>query len=179
MNIKQISDSQTSVPPDDTARELTAIDPDALGLKHIGIVGDTYTILISGADTDGRYCLIDMMVSPNGGPGPHRHNFEEMFHIMEGELEITFRGEKHVVTAGMSINVPANAPHSFKNASDQNVRMLCMCSPSGQEEFFLDIGLPVQSRTAAAPTLNEAQKASFIQKAGHLAAQYQTELLKP
>ena len=36
------------------------------------MVGDTYTILLSGEDTDGRYCLIDMLVPPGGGPGPHR-----------------------------------------------------------------------------------------------------------
>jgi hypothetical protein len=29
-------------------------------------VGDTYSILVSGAETAGRYCLIDMVV-PDGG----------------------------------------------------------------------------------------------------------------
>jgi len=46
------------------------------GLRHLGIVGDTYTIPLSGDDTDGRYCLIDMHVPPGGGPPPHRHDFE-------------------------------------------------------------------------------------------------------
>ena len=33
-----------------------------------------------------------MFVPPGGGPPPHRHDFEEMFHVLEGEVEVTFRG---------------------------------------------------------------------------------------
>jgi quercetin dioxygenase-like cupin family protein len=63
-------------------------------LPHLGIVGDTYTVLLSGDDTDGRYSLIDMVVPPGGGPPPHRHDFEESFTVVEGEIEATFRGSR-------------------------------------------------------------------------------------
>src|SRR5205807_8272742 len=33
---------------------------------HLGVVGDTYTILLSGTDTAGQLCLIDMYVPPGG-----------------------------------------------------------------------------------------------------------------
>jgi quercetin dioxygenase-like cupin family protein len=148
-------------------------------LPHIGLVGDTYTILLKGEDTAGRYTLIDMHVPPGGGPPPHRHDFEEMFAILEGEIEATFRGEKSVVRAGETLNIPANAPHSFTNASDRPARLLCMCSPSGQEEFFMAVGVPVDSRTAAPPELDEAAQAAFVAKAQELALQYRTELLGP
>jgi hypothetical protein len=65
------------VPPDDPARPLTIARPnDDQGLPHIGLVGDTYTITVSGEDTNGRFCVIDMHVPPGGGPPPHRHDFE-------------------------------------------------------------------------------------------------------
>jgi predicted secreted Zn-dependent protease len=35
-------------------------------VPHFGLVGDTYTVLLSGKDSDGRYCLIDMHVPPGG-----------------------------------------------------------------------------------------------------------------
>jgi mannose-6-phosphate isomerase-like protein (cupin superfamily) len=105
-------------------------------LTHIGLAGDTYTILLTGNDTDGRYCLIDMLIPPGGGPAPYRHDFEESFTLLEGEIEFTFRDEKLVVGAGETVNIPANAPHSFANSSTRSVRLLCMCSPAGQEEFF-------------------------------------------
>jgi uncharacterized cupin superfamily protein len=120
-----------------------------------------------------------MHVPPCGGPAPHRHDFEEMFTILEGEIEVTFRGEKSVVRAGETVNIPANAPHFFRNASERPARMLCMCSPAGQEEFFMKLGVPVASRTAPPPTFDEAGQAAFKAKAEVLAPQYRTELLPP
>jgi quercetin dioxygenase-like cupin family protein len=76
-----------------------------------------------------------MHIPHGGGPPPHRHDFEEMFTILEGKIEATFRGERLTVRAGETLIIPANAPHSFTNAFEQPARLLCMCSPSGQEEF--------------------------------------------
>ena len=68
------------IPADNPSRNLTVAQPGIeASLPHIGLVGDTYTILLSGDDTDGRYCLIDMHIPPGGGPAPHRHDFEESF----------------------------------------------------------------------------------------------------
>ena len=70
-----------SIPPDDPKRSLAIARPNTdHSLPHIGLVGDTYTILLSGDDTDGRYCLIDIHIPPAGGPPPHRHDFEESLH---------------------------------------------------------------------------------------------------
>src|SRR5476649_2305354 len=114
------------IPADNLQRNLVVADSfKDQSLPHIGVVGDTYTILLSGDDTDGRYCLIDMHVPPGGGPPPHRHDFEESFTILEGEIEVTFRGAKSVGRAGETVNIPANAPHFFKNASDRPARLLC------------------------------------------------------
>ena len=135
--------------------------------------------MISGRDTAGRYTLIDMHVPPGGGPGPHRHDFEEMFNILEGEIELTFRDETVIARAGETVNIPANAPHMFRNASDRAARLLCLCSPSGQEEFFALIGVPVAHRTQAPPPLDDAGQAAFVAKASELAPRYRTELLPP
>ena len=148
-------------------------------LPHLGVVGDTYTILLTGRDTAGRHCLIDMHIPPGGGPPPHRHDFDESFTILEGEIEVTFRGAKSVVRAGETANIPANAPHSFTNATEKPVRLLCTCSPAGQEESFLAVGIPVATSTTPVPKLDEAAQAAFRAKSEALAPQYRTELLKP
>lgn len=169
----------SSVPPDDVSRRLTVVDPDDPALPHVTVVGDTYTILLSGADTGGRYCLIDMNVPHCGGPGPHRHNFEEMFTLLEGEIQFTFRGEARLVKAGMTVNIPANAPHFFTNVSGKGSRMLCMCSPAGQEEFFLAIGNAVLDRTTLVPRPAGVELDAFMKRTAELAPRYRTELLKP
>ena len=169
----------TPLPPDDLTRSLTVAQPNEdQTLPHIGMVGDTYTILLSGDDTDGRYCLIDMHIPPGGGPGPHRHDFEESFILLEGEMEATFRGVKSIVRAGETINIPANAPHQFHNASNQPVRLLCICAPSGQEEFFEAVGVRVATRTTAPPKADAAAQAAFMETAKALAPKYRTELLQ-
>ena len=171
--------TSAAIPLDDPRRKLSVANPDDAKVRHISIVGNTYTILLSGADTDGRYCLLDMNVPPGGGPPPHRHDFEEMFTLLEGELEFTFRGETSTIRAGSTINVPANAPHSFRNTSGGTARMLCMCMPAGQEEFFVLVGDPVESRTAPPPKLSKEQQGERIKRAIELAPKYRTELLPP
>jgi NAD(P)-dependent dehydrogenase (short-subunit alcohol dehydrogenase family)/quercetin dioxygenase-like cupin family protein len=167
------------IPPDDLRRKLTAAQPDAKnGLTHISLAGDTYTILVNGSETAGRYCLIDMHVPPGGGPPPHRHDFEEMFAILEGEIELTFRGERSVGRTGETLNIPANAPHSFKNLTKGPARLLCMCAPAGLDEFFKLVGDIVPSRTAPPPELSEAEKAERQGKAEALAPRFRTEMLK-
>jgi len=167
------------LPPDDPKRKLTLAKPNEDGkLPHIGLVGDTYTILVSGKDTNGLYCLIDMHIPPGGGPPPHRHDFEESFTVLEGEIETVFRGEKAVVRAGETVNIPANAPHEFHNKADKNVRLLCLCSPAGQEEFFEEVGVRVATRTTAPPKLSESEQAALKEKTVALAPKYKTELLQ-
>src|SRR5450432_2777713 len=117
----------TAIPPADANRKLTLADPDDPQLRHISVAGGIYTILVSGEQTGGRYCLIEMQVPPGGGPPPHRHDFEEMFTILDGEIELNFRGEVHRASAGSTVNIPANAPHAFKNTAAKPARLLCLC----------------------------------------------------
>ena len=165
------------LPDDDPSRSLTVANPDNPGTTHISLVGNTYAMLITGEQTDGRYCLIEMRVPDGGGPPPHRHDFEEMFTILEGEIEFTFRGEKHAVRAGSTINIPANAPHNFRNVSGAPARMLCMCTPAGQDEYFMRIGDVIESRDAPPPQLSAAETAERRRRAAELAATYRSEFL--
>lgn len=166
------------IPPDDPQRTLTISDSGNPERPHIGLAGNTYTILLTGKDTAGRYCLIDMHVPPGGGPPPHRHDFEESFTVLEGEIEATFRGETSSVRSGQVINIPANAPHRFQNKSGLPARLLCLCSPAGQEEFFLEVGVPVATRTTPPPALDPTAQAALKAKSEALAAKYRTEFLQ-
>ena len=168
------------LPPDDPRRALAIARPDTdATLPHVGIGTGTYTVLLSGRDTAGRYTLIDMHVPPGGGPPPHRHDFEEMFTVLEGSITLTFRGETTVAHAGETVNIPANAPHAFRNTGDVAARLLCVCAPAGQEEFFLEVGTPVAGRTTPPPPLAPDARAALIARTRALAPKYRSELLGP
>lgn len=162
--------------PDDPSRDIAVRRPDSdPGLPHYGVVGDTYTVLLTGADTDGRYGLIDMHVPPGGGPPLHRHDFEEMFHVLEGEVRFTFRGERVVARAGETVNIPARAPHHFVNASDRDARMLCMVTPPGLEEYFGRWGEPLAGRTTPP---HPEERAERLRTAVALESAYKVETLR-
>jgi len=169
----------SALPPDNLLRHHALTHSDDPNAIHLGVVGDTYTILLSGKDTAGQFCLIDMFVPPGGGPPLHRHDFEESFILLEGQLQATFRGEHTTFAAGSTIHIPANAPHQFHNISTVPARMLCICSPAGQEEFFQEIGVLVATRTTPPPPLSEEESKALMVKAISLMPKYKTEMVKP
>ena len=169
--------AQTPLPADDPDRKLTVAEPDQPSLRHIFLAGDVYTIVVPGSATDGRFCVIDMLVNDGGGPPPHRHDFEEMFSVLDGELQFTFRGQTQTVKAPFTVNIPSNAPHQFKNVSGKQVHMMCVCAPAGQDEYFMATGVPVESRTGKLPQVSSEVKAQKEKAAKELAAKYRTEML--
>ncbi len=176
---EQIPTTTTTIAPDDPGRPLTVVAPDDPELEHVGVVGNTYTVLVSAEDTAGRYALLDMLIPAGGGPPLHRHDFEEMFHVLDGEVVVTCRGRRATAGAGMTVNIPARAPHRFKNESERDARQLCMVSPPGLEEYFLAVGDPLPSRTATAPKRSDAELQRILAEAAPLAERYRIENLPP
>lgn len=164
------------LPPDD-GRPLIVADPADPAVHHLAVVGDTYTILMTGEQTAGRYALIDMLIPAGGGPPPHRHDFEELFHVLQGEIEVTLRGVTTTAIAGETVNVPANAPHAFHNRGGGPARLLCLVSPAGLEKYFAQFGAEVASRTAPAPALDDDAHAERMRRAVELAPHYGIQTL--
>ena len=65
----ELTSQYPPLPADDLKRNLTLAHIDENDtLPHIGLVGDTYTLTVTGAETEGRFCVIDMHIPPGGGP---------------------------------------------------------------------------------------------------------------
>ena len=60
-------------------------DRDSGSIEAQALMDERISDLLAGKDTAGRYCLIDMHVPPDGGPLPHRHDFEESFTVLAGD----------------------------------------------------------------------------------------------
>jgi quercetin dioxygenase-like cupin family protein len=48
----------------------------------------------------------------------HSHPQEEVYEVIEGELEMTVEGVVHILKPGLAAIVPANAGHSVKALTD-------------------------------------------------------------
>ncbi|MFZ1876721.1 MAG: cupin domain-containing protein, partial [Nitrososphaeraceae archaeon] len=73
----------------------------------VSVVGDTYRIVIGSEQTRGVYALIDMLIPPKGGPGPHSHaTFHEAFYIIDGEIKLITKEKVYTATKGSYVNIP-------------------------------------------------------------------------
>lgn len=165
---------------DDPSRELAIARSDDEALVHLAVVGDTYTVLLSGEQTAGRFAMLDMLIPPGGGPPPHRHHFEECFRVLEGSLEVWVRDLPPVrLEAGDTANIPANAPHAFRNPAQVPARLLCTAAPAGLEKFFAEFADPVPARTSPAPPISDAEREDRLRRAMAVAPRYGMEILPP
>jgi len=75
--------------------------------RHFSVVGDDYRMVITGAQTGGAFAVIEMLVPPGGGPGPHSHaGFQETFHVLEGEVEVKSEGGTWTAGEGTFVCIP-------------------------------------------------------------------------
>jgi quercetin dioxygenase-like cupin family protein len=113
--------------------------------ETLSVVGDTYRLVVTGEQTGGAFAVIDMLIPPGGGPGPHAHaDVQESFYVSEGEITIKTRAQSVPAGKGAFVSIPKGGMvHCFKNESNKNTRLLCIVSPAGMDDMFKEIGKPV------------------------------------
>lgn len=135
------------------------------------------SVCLSGVDTGGAFCLLEVSLAPGIGVPRHTHTREdESYYVISGELEVTVAGESFVLKAGDSLMAPRNIPHEIRNSGDVENHYLLVFSPSGFEEFIMAAALPAPDNSSA-PTLRQLQAASedpsiAVENIHKLAAQY-------
>jgi len=144
----------------------------------LSVAGGSYRIVISGKETGNAYAVIEMLVPPGGGPIPHSHaDFQESFHVLEGEVEIKTEIGVYVARQGDFVNIPLGGLiHCFKNKTDQLARLWCTVVPAGLEGFFEEVATPAPfgSFSPAVPMTPEMGK-----KLQALAEKYGQQLYPP
>lgn len=110
------------------------------------------SILLSGKDTGGAYCLLDMRVAPGLGVPRHTHTREdEAYFVRSGELEAIVGDQVFTLKAGETLIAPRNIPHQLRNSGTIANHYLIMFSPAGFEEFLKATSVPAPD-DAVAPT---------------------------
>jgi mannose-6-phosphate isomerase-like protein (cupin superfamily) len=59
----------------------------------INILGMPLTMLCEASETGGSWSLFEELVPPGMGPPPHRHDWDEAYYILDGEIDFQIDGE--------------------------------------------------------------------------------------
>jgi quercetin dioxygenase-like cupin family protein len=110
------------------------------------------SVCLSGADTGGAYCLLDIGLAPGMTVPRHMHTREdEAYYVLSGELEVVVGDEVFILRAGDTLMAPRDIPHQLRNSGDVENHYLIMFSPSGFEGFLKATAVPAPDN-AVAPT---------------------------
>ncbi len=69
-------------------------------------------------------CLIFIDLEPGGGPRLHRHAYEEIFILLEGQATFTVGSNTTVASAGQVLIVQPGVPHKFVNSGGGRLRQI-------------------------------------------------------
>lgn len=140
-------------------------------------MGGLTTFLVKSDETDDRFLLLEARTVPGAEPPPHLHyDQDEVFYILEGEIEVYCMNQVWIAKPGEVVFLPRNQAHAFYFLSP--IRMLAFVQPGrGLDGYFeamsspaTDMEIPAQIATYA-----ESDPAAAIA----LAAKYGVKMLTP
>ncbi|MGY1742407.1 MULTISPECIES: cupin domain-containing protein [unclassified Blastococcus] len=92
------------------------------------------TVLLRSEDSGGAVAVAENVVPAlSAGPPLHRHDFDEAFYLLRGELVFRVGDELLTRTAGQLAFAPRGVPHALANRRDEPARYLLVCTPAGFE----------------------------------------------
>jgi quercetin dioxygenase-like cupin family protein len=103
-------------------------------------LGETIICKVRGAETFGRFAVVEETTPAKGVIPPHFHNqTDEIIYVLEGEYEVVCDGQKSVARSGSMVVIPRGTTHSLTNRQTTPSKMLAIITPSGFENFFAEL----------------------------------------
>ena len=93
--------------------------------------------LADAGEVGERYSISEWWLEPNTkGPGPHSHEEDDVFYVIEGTMSILL-GDRWVdAERGSLVVAPGGMTHDFENRSDARAGALNFSIPGGFEEHM-------------------------------------------
>ena len=108
------------------------------------VLGMPLRFLCDSRETGGAWSLFEEEVPQGLGPPPHKHDWDEAYYILEGEVEFQIDGEVVKSAAGDFNYLPRNTVHGFKGASASPARVLIFAAPAHASDFFEEVNEEVR-----------------------------------
>ncbi|MGO9822217.1 MAG: cupin domain-containing protein [Solirubrobacteraceae bacterium] len=107
-------------------------------LDYHPVIGERWEITKSTEDTSGELFESTVWLDPHvPGPPPHVHpNAEESIEVLQGSLDVFKDGGWTTLRPGETATVGREAPHTFRNPSDETAKIVIRIRPAGRSEMF-------------------------------------------
>jgi quercetin dioxygenase-like cupin family protein len=119
----------------------------------LNVLGMPLRMLCEAKETGGAWSLFEEEVSFGMGPPAHRHDWDEAYYILKGEVDFEIDGEPVRSAAGDFNYLPRNTVHGFKGASAEPARVLIFAAPAHGSEFFRELNEKVRSLPEDGPKI--------------------------
>ena len=96
--------------------------------------GNAPEVLLRSEETNGAVAIVAL--GGGGRPPLHRHDFDEAFYVLEGELTFQLGDDVFTRKAGELVFAPRGVPHTYANLSGAPARVLLVITPAGFERYF-------------------------------------------
>jgi quercetin dioxygenase-like cupin family protein len=104
--------------------------PIEAGLQHM-------RLMLSGDESGGGIQVCYDLLDPGTVVPPHYQPYEdELFFVVEGEIELTVGNETKILGKGGFGYAPRNTTHAFRNLTDKPAGMFTLNTPAGHERGF-------------------------------------------
>jgi quercetin dioxygenase-like cupin family protein len=104
--------------------------------EPLNVLGMPLRFLCDSRETGDRWSLFDEDIPLGMGPPPHRHDWDEAYYVLHGDIDFEIDGEPVRISGGDFARLPANTVHGFKGASPTGARVLIFAQPGHSSEFF-------------------------------------------
>ena len=121
----------------------------------MNILGMPLIMLCEASETGGSWSLFEEEVPLGMGPPPHRHDWDEAYYILEGQVNFVVDGDLVTLSRGDFNYLPRGTVHGFKGASESPARVLIFASPAHGSEFFHELSEQVRSLPDDLPKIPE------------------------
>lgn len=108
------------------------------GVPVRSMAGGDILLRILGQESDGLVTVYESRRETGDLTGPHlhRHDYVEIFYVLEGEFTFQLGDEQIDVLAGTCLFVPGGEAHTFRHIGEGVGRLLTVCIPGGLDRLF-------------------------------------------
>jgi quercetin dioxygenase-like cupin family protein len=131
--------------------------------RVLQVLGEAITVKIGSEQTDGRCAVIEEVSPVGGGPPLHVHRHEdEVFYVLEGEVEFQLGDQRFRAKAGSTAYLPRDIPHTFRNVGRMSSKVLVVIIPARLVGFFDEVHALTKPTPEQAMELGKTYGLTFL-----------------